>query len=171
MSAVGRRGFRAAKRGVELRIDEVEAKIAADLLAQMVEFVAPPDAPPSSDPLAALVGIAPEAAKPADPALLRLLPDGYRDDPAAADDFRRFTERGLREQKAANARTALASLQRGGKPIVMSAEEGRAWLLALNDLRLTLGVRLGISDDEVNDDPLYDWLTWLQATLVDALMP
>lgn len=169
-----RRGFRTGKDGLQLRIDDVEREVIADLFEQMAQFVAPEDAPQGQDPLARLVGIAPQADRPTDPALLRLLPDAYSDDPGAADDFRRFTEHGLREQKAANARLALATLQRteDGQSIRMTVSEGQAWLTALNDLRLTLAVRLGITDDDDEDrDPLYDWLTWLQATLVDALMP
>lgn len=170
-----RRGFRASGSGVQLRLDRAEREVLADLLGQLVRFVAPEEAVSSADdPLLRLVGIAPEAQRPTDPALLRLLPDGYRDDEEAAGDFRRYTERDLREQKAANARTALRTLQGAehGRPITMGLPEGQAWLVALNDLRLTLAVRLGVTDDEdAERDPLYDWLTWLQATLVDALMP
>ena len=50
----------------------------------------------------------------------------------------------------------------------------------LNDLRLVLGARLGVTDELYErgidlDDPravelsVYGWLTWLQAGLVDAL--
>lgn len=171
-----RRGFRRVGKGVQLRIDRGEREVVADLLGQLEQFVSPPqDSSSEVDELSRLVDIAPTADRPTDPALLRLLPDAYADDTAASDDFRRFTERGLREQKADNARTALRTLQRGeeGKPLAMSRSEGQAWLLALNDLRLTLAVRLGVADDadDAARDPLYDWLTWLQATLVDALAP
>ena len=174
MNDVKRRGFRATRGGLQLRIEPGERAVMRDLLAQLAAFVAPEEAPQTDDPLARLVGIAPQAERPRDPALLRLLPDAYADDPAAAEDFRRFTEHGLREQKSANARLAAATLQRGadGEAIRMSQQEGQAWLLALNDLRLALAVRLGITDDQDEGrEPLYDWLTWLQATLVDALMP
>jgi hypothetical protein len=40
-----------------------------------------------------------EPQAPDDPVLARLLPDGYRDDPEAAGEFRRYTESGLRSAK------------------------------------------------------------------------
>jgi hypothetical protein len=128
------------------------------------------------DPLAAAVGIAATAEPPQDPALLRLLPDAYLDDQASADDFRRFTELDLRQQKAANATLARRTLGRVADGVLeVDPAEGRAWLLALTDLRLVLAVRFGIADpgtQEERDPPaVYDWLTWLQSTLVDALMP
>ena len=55
-----------------------------------------------------------------------------------------------------------------------------AWMTALNDVRLVLGTRLGIEDDEdgadvPEDDPrapafaLYHYLGWLVSQVVDAL--
>jgi hypothetical protein len=57
----------------------------------------------------------------------------------------------------------------------LTEQELRAWLKSLNDLRLVLGVRIGITDDyreELVEDPgfhLYDYLTYLQGSLIDAL--
>jgi hypothetical protein len=58
-----------------------------------------------------------------------------------------------------------------------------SWLGFLNDVRLALGSRMGIDDDFHDeaanldeDDPLlamldvYDWLTYLQETLVQILL-
>jgi len=59
---------------------------------------------------------------------------------------------------------------------VVSTLEAQSWLKALNDLRLVLGTRLEISDDNDfdfdSDEPginLYNYLTYLQGTLIDAL--
>ena len=114
--------------------------------------------------------------------LARLLPDAYADDTEAAGDFRRFTEQELRNGKAAAARTVLATLPEDGGRVRLSEEEAQVWLRALNDVRLALGVRLSITEDfdaRVADldpaDPrsaymwIYDWLTFLQETLVRAL--
>ena len=62
-------------------------------------------------------------------------------------------------------------------------DNANAWLGAINDIRLALGVRLKVasnSQDELEllapDDPLrgvyavYTWLGWLQETLLDALI-
>ena len=64
----------------------------------------------------------------------------------------------------------------------LTAADGEVWLRALNDVRLALGVRLGITEEYEHelgglgsDDPraaylqVYDWLTYLQETLVRAL--
>ena len=137
------------------------------------------------DDLARLLGQAGEtgpATPPDDPVLARLLPDAYQDDTEAAGDFRRFTEQELRNGKAAAARTVLATLPEDGGRVRLSEEEAQVWLRALNDVRLALGVRLSITEDfeaRLQDldpaDPrsaymwVYDWLTFLQETLVRAL--
>jgi len=139
-------------------------------------------AEPSMDDLARLLGQAGPATPPDDPVLARLLPDAYQDGSEAAGDFRRFTEQELRNGKAAAARTVLATLPEDGGRVRLSEEEGQVWLRALNDVRLALGVRLSITEDfeaRVQDldpaDPrsaymwVYDWLTFLQETLVRAL--
>ena len=175
-------GFRRTFGGrIVLRADEVERGILGDVVTQLVDFVRPQD-DPDADPLARLVGIDPDAERPDDPALARLFPDAYSDDDEAADEFRRFTERSLRETKVAHADTVLACLARSGDKVVLSRVEAQAWLGTLNDLRLTLGSRLGIQEDNhellaslAEDDPafsvfhVYDWLTFLQDTLVQAL--
>lgn len=141
--------------------------------------------------LEALVGLSPEADRPVDPALARLLPDGTRDDDAAAREFRRLTERDLREQKSTRIRTVLLTLGRSD-PLVLAPPEAEAWVVALTDVRLVLGSRLGLETDEDaealterlarvgrtedSDDPeiflaqVYDFLTWLQESLVEALL-
>ena len=139
----------------------------------------PPD---PLDDLARLLGQSGPATPPDDPVLARLLPDAYREDAEAAGDFRRFTEQELRNGKAAAARTVLATLPEEGGRVRLSEEEAQVWLRALNDVRLALGVRLSITEDfeaRVADldpaDPrsaymwIYDWLTFLQETLVRAL--
>ena len=142
-----------------------------------------PEKPPDPlDDLARLLGQTGPATPPDDPVLARLLPDAYADDAEAAGDFRRFTEQELRNGKAAAARTVLATLPEDGGRVRLSEEEAQVWLRALNDVRLALGVRLSITEDfdarAADLDPadprsaymwIYDWLTFLQETLVRAL--
>jgi hypothetical protein len=141
-------------------------------------------------------GLGDDPSRPTDPVVLRLFPDGYRNDDEAADEFRRFTERSMRELKADSAATVLASLEAVG--VTDSAKEdvskrekirlrlnpaaAQAWLRTLTDLRLALGTRLGVEEgDEEHWDSLadgdtrrhihdvYEWLGWVQETLVRAL--
>ena len=122
------------------------------------------------------------ATPPDDPVLARLFPDAYQEDPVAAGEFRRYTEDGLRTAKAENARLVLATLPEGGGRVRLSGEEAQRWLRALNDVRLALGVRLEITEDFEDQlaglapgDPraayfeVYNWLTYVQETLVRAL--
>jgi hypothetical protein len=193
-------GFRATAHGVSARFARPQASILRDLVEQVVELVATdrPDAPAGREPgagpvdaeaeeLAAMVGMSepadPDAAEqPDDPVLARLLPDGYRDDPDAAREFRAFTESALRAAKVAAASTLLSTLPPGGGRVKLSPEQAEAWLRSLNDVRLALGVRLGVTDDfdgridELpSDDPrsayvwIYQWLAYLQESLVLAL--
>lgn len=177
-------GFRRTATGrIVLRVDVVEKGLLTTLLEQLVDFVSP-EVPEDEDPLVQLVGLDPDAERPDDPALARLFPDAYLDDAEAAAEFRRFTERDLREAKVAHASTALETLRRSGEKVTLSADEAAAWLGALNDVRLALGTRLGVTEEGMaelaglpDDDPraatfhVYDWLTYLQESLVHAVMP
>jgi Domain of unknown function (DUF2017) len=181
-------GFSRSRRGgVRLQLDGVETVLLRHLLDELVTLVTPDEGfESSSDPLAAAVGISTSTTPPEDPALARLLPDAYREDPERSAEFRRYTETDLRERKAENARIALATLDEaaaaGSGKLKLDAEQAAAWLGALNDLRLTLGTRLNVSEDADadlarldDDDPrqalysLYMWLGLLQETLVRAL--
>jgi Domain of unknown function (DUF2017) len=135
------------------------------------------DAPSSADP-----GAAEDLTTPDDPVLARLLPDGYRDDPDAAGEFRKYTEPGLRSAKQQAALQMLDSLPDAGGRIQLTPEQAQAWLKALNDVRLALGVRLDVTEDFERqwsklgrDDPqwaayeVYAWLGAVQESLVQAL--
>ena len=192
-------GFRRTARGVSARFTAGQAGILRNLAAQMAELVGGPgsaEAPPAGSPegageaadgdlpldLAAILATDGPSAPPEDPVLARLLPDAYGDDPEAAGEFRRYTEHGLRSGKVAAARTVLATLPAAGGRVRLSAGDAEAWLRSLNDVRLALGVVLGITEDYEREfgeldpgDPreaylhVYDFLTFLQETLVRAL--
>ena len=76
----------------------------------------------------------------------------------------------------------LAALPASGGEVRLSGPECEHWLRALNDVRLALSVRLGITDEseDLTDrmtvgDPrsayvwVYQWLAYLQDSLIDAL--
>ncbi|GAA3863826.1 hypothetical protein GCM10022381_04710 [Leifsonia kafniensis] len=134
-----------------------------------------------------------------DPAIRRMLPDAYSDDPEAAKEFRRFTAGGLLESKIENAalvRDALANVQGVDDLLPSQTESPRtgdtdshelvvidepavlSWLRALTDLRLTLAERLQMSPDgEIQLDgeeaeflnDLYDWLGMVQESFIYAI--
>ena len=119
---------------------------------------------------------------PEDPVLARLLPDAYRDDPEAAGEFRRYTEPALRSAKHAAAQEMLDTLPDAGGRIQLTQDQALSWLKSLNDVRLALGVRLGVTEDFEEqwarlkpDDPqwtafeVYAWLGAVQESLVQAL--
>ncbi len=119
---------------------------------------------------------------PEDPVLARLLPDAYRDDPAAAGEFRKYTESSLREAKKYFAQTMLDTLPRSGGRVKLTGDQARDWLRALNDVRLMFGVRLEVTEDFEEqlaaldpEDPkiaafeVYGWLGAVQESLVRAL--
>jgi Domain of unknown function (DUF2017) len=193
-------GFRARRKGgVTARFAPSHASIIRALVSQLEELVADPAdpadpgaaAPAPASPLEDLEallgnagpsGPAGSAAPPDDPVLARLLPDAYRDDTEAAGEFRRFTEQELRSGKVAAAQTVLDTLPEEGGRVELTEQDAQAWLRALNDVRLVLGVRLDITEDTAQRseeldpaDPrsaylwVYDWLTYLQETLVRAL--
>lgn len=167
--------------GMEIHLEEFETALLRSLAGQMVDLVGFDD--DDVDPLAALVGIDPYAAPSDDPALRRLLPDAFMDDEDASGEFRRFTERDLRSAKVRNAEGVFADLEDVGPVVVVADDRIPAWLGFLNDARLILGTRIGVTEenhDELNalpeDDPraalvgLYGWLTYLQESLVQTLL-
>jgi hypothetical protein len=174
---------KARKGGVSLTLGSTETRILRHVLTEMLELLGPEEE--VADPLAAALGIGrigTSTTVPDDPALARLFPDGYTDDPEASADFRRYTEPSLRAAKRLATRTALETIGEPGRRQVLSLEQAELWLRALNDTRLVLGERLGVDDDWdvvaaslAEDDPrrslywVYDRLTYLQETLVRSL--
>lgn len=172
-----------------------EADLLRSLASQLVELLRDeqPEASAETDPLAALFNFSGPVDEPADPVLLRLFPTAYAADPEAAGEFRRYTEPTLREGKERSARTLVEALEAGGLPpeleqddlmvdVELAPDEAVLWLRALNDLRLALATRLEIEEGDEEfwetldeEDPrthahdIYEWLGYLQETLVAAV--
>jgi uncharacterized protein (DUF885 family) len=181
------------------RLDSLEREVVAGLLEQTRDFLAPAPRTKTGDPFDDLVASMdmpsfqeatdPRMEGPRDPALERLLPPAHREDEAVAAEFRRLTEQGLRERKTANLTTAVDALRDADDDkVVLSAAQAQALVVALTDVRLLLGERLGLRtdddaeelaqrlDDADQDDPAmllaayYDFMTWLQESLTQSLM-
>jgi hypothetical protein len=141
-----RNGFRRTSRGIEVSLGRVEAGILASLLDEVAQLLEPP---PVDDPLEAMVGLRSTAPEPPDdPMLARLLPDPYPDDPAAAAEFRRRGWDDLRTAKRDAARRVLAVLPAKGGRVTLDEAAAQDWMTSLNDVRLALGVRLELTDDD-----------------------
>ncbi|WP_030271862.1 DUF2017 domain-containing protein [Streptomyces sp. NRRL B-24484] len=175
-----------------IALDEVEASILRSLEVQMLELIGPGPGGVGDDPLAALFAEGPTEA-PADPALARLFPDAYGEpgEPvdsetrAMAGEFRRYTELDLRARKRDDALSvvrALDGLGGDGGVLTVPAGDCARWLGALNDLRLTLGSRLDVTEEDEeglyalpDSDPrkplvmAYLWLGGMQESLLEAM--
>ncbi|GIJ80050.1 protein of unknown function [Micromonospora phaseoli] len=136
-----------------------------------------------------VVGLLTDGFDHTDPVVCRLFPEAYPDDAAGAAEFRRYTEGDLKTAKIDQAGAILAALPGdGGGEVRLDAEAAEAWLRALNDARLAMGVRLEIKDgtdlgeeldDAVAEDPassrvfqlsVYAYLGYLQESLLNALI-
>jgi hypothetical protein len=179
-------GFRSTRHGPAIRLAAGEVVILSGLFGELLDLLdsEQQEASAEADPLVELTGLdaTRPVHKPVDPALARLFPDGYSDDPERAEEFRRYTEPELRAGKQTAVRAVLDSLPEDGGRIVLSPELADAWLGALNDLRLAIGTRIGVTEDSYDEldrvDPasqrgreltVFTWLGVLQDTLVDTL--
>lgn len=176
-------GFQRTATGrIVLRADSVERGLLTSVARQVIDLIKPEDMPQDTDPLAAELGWTEGDVGPSDdPAVARMLPNAYADEQESAD-FRRFTERDLRHTKVQHAETVLSEIERSGDKITVGSPD--SWLGTLNDARLAIGTRIQIADDNheelanlPQDDPrtglfhVYDWLTFLQESLVRCLDP
>ena len=111
-----------------------------------------------------------------DPALKRLFPRAYLDDEVAATEFDEVVRDDLLEQRLA----AVDTMERTLQADRLTEDELVAWLGAVNDLRLVLGVRLAVTEEstpgDFDGDPeteraygLYAYLSYLQEDVVRAL--
>jgi hypothetical protein len=134
--------------------------------------------------LAALLNEEPD---PGDIVRRRLFPDAYPDSPEDSADFHRLTRDDLTDAKLDQAKTVLGDLVAGSGSVKLDEESAEKWLRALTDIRLALGLRLGVKDEtdieeELDDavlaDPtsprvsqivIYSFLGLLQESLVQAL--
>lgn len=111
-----------------------------------------------------------------DPALERLFPPAYREDPEKEAEYRALVRDELREAKLGSLEVMAATIDAER----LDEDQMLAWLGSINDLRLVLGTRLGVTEDLdpnalPDDDPatpafaLYFYLGWLQEQVVEAL--
>ena len=171
-----------------------EAALLKNLVSAMIGLLDERESSSPADELEEITGIKTGNSKPpGDPTLRRLLPDFYKSDdkdlsdPLAQDTseslnaaLRSLHEPEIIDAKRVAAQQLLDTVPDSGGRFELTEEGANAWIAAVNDLRLTLGVMLDIGpqgpDRMPADHPLaahfdvYQWLTVLQEYLVVALM-
>jgi hypothetical protein len=149
---VFRRPIRRTRAGVyQLNLGAPERGLLAQLAPQLRELLADPN----------------------QPGLHRLFPPAYGNDADAEqqEEYRRLMTEDLVERHGA----ALDILASTADAEELDAEQMEAWMLALNHLRLVIGTRLDVSEDDdpaTMDDPdhqVYYFLGYLQECVVEAL--
>jgi len=111
-----------------------------------------------------------------DPALERLFPPAYPDEPDLQSEYDGLVRGDLMEQRLGSVEV----MERTIEAKRVNEDELVAWLSALNDLRLVLGTKLGVTEEddpeEISDDDslapsyaLYYYLGWLEEQVVEAL--
>lgn len=194
------RGFVRVGASYVAEMDDVERVIIAGVVADTAGLLGTfwdPDGtggPAEADPLTAQDWASEHVEAPSDPALARLLPPATTDDEQLAAEFRRLTEGSLRRRKVANLHRLWTALRGPAGPLAVPRAEAEGWAAALTDVRLVLASRLGIETDadadRVHDavaaheggeedveaeveaalSALYTALTWLQESLVQAML-
>ncbi|NMR30045.1 DUF2017 domain-containing protein [Crystallibacter degradans] len=179
------KAFRNTRKGITGELEAAERDLIRRLFEDIISMLER-EGIADEDPLAAMVGLDSKAVKPEDSALLRLLPDAVKNDDGEALEFRRLTERSLREDKVAALRASSLLLEQSH--VQLTAEQARLFARAVNDVRLVLADRLKIETDEdaqalhgIDDWSqaedldtylalVYNFMTWLQETLMQALL-
>jgi Domain of unknown function (DUF2017) len=111
-----------------------------------------------------------------DPAVARLFPPAYPDDPLRNLDFEHLVADDLMRDRL----EGLAVLERTAGATRISEDDLLRWMRAANDARLVLGTRLDVREDSDLDDfkgdddtegafAVYTYLSALVASIVDAL--
>jgi len=151
-----RRSIRRTRQGdFEVRLSDEERELLRSIPAQMREAL---------------------ASDPTDPALARLFPTAYPEDAERDAEYRRL----MGDELAAGRLEALDTLEASIDARRLDHDQALAWTRAINDVRLLLGTRLDVTEDQTSqqlrpDDPkapalaMYHYLSFLEEQLVEAL--
>jgi Domain of unknown function (DUF2017) len=134
------------------------------------------DPPPAAGPDADGDGDAASDRAPVDPVIARLYPDVRPDDAAWSAAFRDLVRGDLDDAR----REHIAAVEASLDARTIDDTDAEAWLHVLNDLRLVLGTRLGVveDDDDGSFDPedpdaaakvVYAYTGFLEAQFIDVL--
>jgi hypothetical protein len=150
--------FRRTRRGdFELKLEPQERDVLRALPDQLRELIQHED--PTSDP-----------------AMARLYPAAYPDDPIQNLEYERLAVDELTSHRLSSIDAMEGSIDADR----LTEELLLSWLAVLNDLRLVLGTRLELTEETTEDDfepddpraavyALYGYLTWLVDAIVRVL--
>ncbi len=161
----GKRERSAADRTITVTLGPAETTLLATLLDELDELT-DTEVPPT----------------PGDRVSERLFPPGYGD-PADAADFSDLTRTSLAQERRARYGQCRTELPDPAGELVIAADATQRWLMSLNDMRLALGTRLGVTADGFDDGrdgddadhPQYSariayyWLTAMQDGLLSRI--
>jgi hypothetical protein len=109
-----------------------------------------------------------------DPSVRRLFPTAYHEDADRDREYQQLARDELLERRLAS----LATVEATARARELDEAQLSGWLTALNDLRLVLGTRLDVSEEQAalpDDHPdapamaVYGYLSMLLGDVVDAL--
>ena len=110
-----------------------------------------------------------------DPAVARLFPAAYRDDPLRNHEY----ETSLGGAPQGGKLEALDTVERTANARALSEEEFLSWMGVVNDLRLVLGTRIDVTEESTEEDfpaggprdafQVYQFLGWLLQEMLFAL--
>lgn len=115
-----------------------------------------------------------------DPVRARLYPSASLDDPKITKQFHELVHSDLEAHKKHTAQVALSCLDQPRWRGSLSDEQTNAWMVLLADLRLALGVKMGVTEETMEGDPdpadpeqwplaLLHYLGFLQNALIEAV--
>ncbi|WP_445164133.1 oxidative stress transcriptional regulator AosR [Mycobacterium sp. Dal123C01] len=170
-----------------------EADLLKNLVNALIDLLDERESSSPPDELEEITGIKTgNSEPPGDPTLRRLLPDFFRpgdedttgsgtETPAGLNAaLRNLHEPEIIDAKRVAAQQLLDTVPESGGRFALTEDQANAWVSAVNDIRLALGVMLEIGPDGPErlptDHPMathfdvYQWLTVLQEYLVVVLM-
>ena len=157
--------MRAVRRGgdssLKIKLDSREAALLRQVVDEITQVITGDEATPIHE---------------------RLFPDAF-EDPEETRKYNTMVRDELKTHKLNALRSMRDTLGDSGRvSATLSPSEAHLWLTALTDIRLAIGVRLEVSEDDMSrepdpDDPdglalvVLHWLGWLQETMVENLDP
>jgi hypothetical protein len=152
---------RGGRDSLKIKLDAEEAALLRQVVDEITQVIAGDEPTPIHD---------------------RLFPDAFED----PEETRKYNTM-VRDELKSNKLRALTAMREtlgdsGRVSATLPTSEAHLWLTALTDIRLAIGVRLDVSEEDMGREPdpadpdglalvVLHWLGWLQETMVENLDP